>query len=86
MSAQISAYISDETKDRLEKYSSTYGVKKAYLIESAINHHLQALYEIPEEFILHPNTKITDRSYQKILDTLNSPNTPTKELENLLND
>ena len=86
MSTQISAYISDETKDRLEKYSMTYGVKKAYLIESAINHHLQALHEIPEEFILSTNINITDSSYQNIIDSLNKTSTPTKELEKLLND
>ena len=86
MSAQISAYISDETKSRLERYSSTYGIKKAYLIESAINHHLQALYEIPEEFILPTSIEITDDSYQKILDTLNKPALPTQELKTLLND
>ncbi len=86
MSAQISAYVSDETKDRLEQYSSNYGVKKAYLIESAINHHLQALHEIPEEFILSTNIKITDNSYQKILDTQDTPSTPTQELKRLLSD
>ena len=86
MSAQISAYVSDETKDRLEQYSSNYGVKKAYLIESAINHHLQALHEIPEEFILSTNINITNDSFQKIINTLESPSTPTKELERLLSD
>ena len=86
MSSQISVYISDETKERLERYSSTYGVKKAFLIESAINHHLQALYEIPEEFILSANIEITDNSYQKIINLLNNPAKPTKELRKLLSD
>ena len=58
---QVSAYISEETKAEVEAYVKRRGVKKAYLIEEALQHHLQALREIPalecsikEALRLHP--------------------------------
>ena len=43
---QISANISVETKALLEKYAEVQGVKKAFVIEQALLHHLQALNEL----------------------------------------
>ena len=40
---QISAYISYDTKALVEAYSKKSGVKKGFLIEDALLHHLQAL-------------------------------------------
>ena len=44
---QISAYISKETKILVEQYVKSRGIKKAFLIESALLHHLQALKDLP---------------------------------------
>ncbi len=38
---QISASISVETKQRMEQYVRTHGVKKSHLIETALLHHLR---------------------------------------------
>jgi len=35
---QISAYISEETKKQVEAYVKSWGVKKAFLIEEALQH------------------------------------------------
>ena len=43
---QISAYISTETKNLGEQYTKSQGVKKAFLVESALLHHLQALKDL----------------------------------------
>ena len=34
---QISAYISDATKDLVERYAETHGVKKGRLVEEALS-------------------------------------------------
>ena len=49
---QISAFISEETKAQVETYVKRHGVKKAYLIEEALQHHLQALRDNPEEIVI----------------------------------
>ena len=84
MSVQISAYISNETKEKLEAYSKAYGVKKGYLIENALNHYLQALNEIPEEFIIPTTISISKKSYEKVIDLVERPPQPTKELRELM--
>jgi predicted DNA-binding protein len=42
ITTQVSAYISEETKAAIEAYVKRRGVKKAYLIEEALQHHLPA--------------------------------------------
>ena len=49
---QISAFISEETKAQVETYVKRHGVKKAYLIEEALQHHLQALRDNPEDIVI----------------------------------
>ncbi|HEX8441676.1 hypothetical protein [Archangium sp.] len=46
---QISAYVSDTTKELVERYVEAHGVKKGRLIEEALLHHLQALRELPAD-------------------------------------
>ena len=40
---QISAFISKETRDKVERYADAHGLKKGALVEQALLHHLQAL-------------------------------------------
>jgi hypothetical protein len=46
---QISAFISDTTKELVERYVEAHGVKKGHLIEEALLHHLQALRDLPAD-------------------------------------
>jgi hypothetical protein len=51
---QISAIVSQSTRDLLERRVRATGVKKGHLIEQALRHHLQALQELPADVIIHP--------------------------------
>ena len=84
MSKQISAYISDETQKKMENYSTAYGIKKAYLIENAIEHYLQALHEIPEEFIIPSKIVLSKESFEKVIDMMENPSEPTEALKELM--
>jgi len=84
MSKQISAYISNETQANMEYYSATYGVKKAFLIENALNHYLQALYEIPQEFIIPSKITLSKESFEKVMDMIENPPEPTEALRDLM--
>ncbi len=66
MSAQISAYISDETKNKFEAYSTEHGIKKAFLIETALDLYLNVLEEIPSQFIDRQKIVVSNESYNKI--------------------
>lgn len=84
MTKQVSAYISSDTQANMEKYASAYGIKKAYLIEQAIEHYLQALYELPEEFIVPSKLVLTKDSFQKVIKSIENPPEPTQELLDLI--
>lgn len=61
-----------------------HGIKKGYLIENAINHYLQAMYEIPQDYIIPPNIHLTKESFEQVVDVVNNPPSPTKELVDLM--
>lgn len=83
---QISAYISDETKTLVENYSKKSGVKKGFLIEEALLHHLQALKELPTDIIIPAKLTLTDKSMGQVINVLENPPKPTEALKNLMRD
>ena len=84
MSVQISAYVADETKKNMEQYSAIHGIKKGFLIENALDHYLQALHEIPTEFIVPSKIIVSDASFQKISNMLENEDEPTEAMKELM--
>ena len=76
---QVSAYISEETKAEIEAYVKRRGVKKAYLIEEALQHHLQALREIPEDLIIPSRLVLTDEAMTEIADRITQEDQPAED-------
>ena len=64
---QISAQISEATRVLMEKRVRQTGVKKGHLVEQALLHHLQALAELPAEFIIHPRIVVSRKTGEKML-------------------
>lgn len=83
---QISAYISRETKRQVEEYVKRHGVKKAFLVEEALLHHLQALRDIPEDVIIPSRLVLTEKSIKQVADLLDTKRQPAKALTQLLRD
>ena len=80
---QFSAYISEETKAAIEAYVKRRGVKKAYLIEEALQHHLQALREIPEDLIIPSRLVLTGEAMAEIAERVIQEEQPTESLKAL---
>lgn len=81
---QISAYISDETKEQIERYTRAKGVKKNFLIEEALRHHLLALRELPTEFIVHPQVVLSKASGKALLASMRKPPRKIPKLRRLM--
>lgn len=81
---QIAAPISKETKELLERQSRATGVKKGYLIESALRYHLRALQELPADVLVPAKMVLTRRSFDELAARLRSPGKPTKALRELM--
>lgn len=81
---QISAYISEETKGQIESYVKRKGVTKAFLIENALQHFLQALRELPEDLIIPARLVVSEASLERIAERLNQDEEPTSALRALM--
>lgn len=64
---QISAFVSRTTKERLDRHVRATGAKKGYLVEQALQHHLQALQELPADIVVHPRLVVGRKSGEAIL-------------------
>ncbi len=81
---QISAQISEATRDLMERHVRRAGVKKGHLIEQALLHHLQALEELPAEYIVHPRIVVSRKTGAELL--REQPPSPAPALRELMRD
>ena len=82
---QISAQISATTRDLMEQHVRRTGVKKGHLVEQALLHHLQALDELPVEYIIHPRIVVSRKTGEEMLRQAESAE-PTAALRELMRD
>jgi len=80
----ISAEISQGTKQLLERYSRAHGIKKQFLIENALLHHIQALEELPANIIIPPRLVVSAASGRKIAGLVSRRQKPTSDLVELM--
>jgi hypothetical protein len=85
-STQISANISAETRELLERYVAAHGVKKSHLIETAVLHHLSALDSIPADLIIPPIIEVSRETGNNLLDRIQKPKPATAAMQALFND
>jgi hypothetical protein len=83
--SQISAIISETTRELLEKHVRATGLKKGHLVEQALLHHIRALDELPAEIIIHPRIVVSRKTGEAILEGIASAK-PTKALRDLMRD
>ena len=82
---QISAQISEATRKLMEKHVRRTGVKKGHLIEQALLHHLQALDELPGEYVVHPRIVVSRKTGEDLLRRAEAAE-PTAALRKLMRD
>lgn len=83
---QISANISPETRDRLERYVRARGLKKGFVIEQALLHHLQVVSELPDEALIPPRLVLAAESGAGLLERLASDEPPNPAMQALFSD
>lgn len=81
---QISAYISEETKLQIETYVKRKGVTKAFLIETALQHFLQALRDFPADVIIPSRLVLSENSMLQLSQCLAREEEPTPALRALM--
>jgi hypothetical protein len=82
---QISAQISETTRELMEKHVRQTGIKKGHMVEQALLHHLQALEGLPAEYIIHPRIVVSRKTGEEMLRQGESAE-PTPALRELMRD
>jgi hypothetical protein len=80
---QMSAFISETTKELVERYVAAHGVKKGRLLEEALLHHLRALHELPADIIIPPRIVLSEKSFARVAGLVERPRKPTRSLRRL---
>jgi uncharacterized protein (DUF1778 family) len=81
---RIFARISQATRQMIERYADAHGVKRGALVEQALLHHLQALRELPADFIVPPRLELSEASFARAAGLIAKPRKPTKALRALM--
>lgn len=81
---QISAFISDTTKELVERYVDAHGVKKGHLVEEALLHHMQALRDLPVDLIIPPRLVVSRTAFDRIESLVKEPRKPTRAMRGLM--
>ncbi|MFY0525171.1 hypothetical protein ACN28I_19180 [Archangium gephyra] len=81
---QLSASVSETTKELVERYVEAHGVKRGHFIEQALLHHLQALRELPADLLTPPRIVVGQETFERVADLTRHPRKPTKALRELM--
>jgi uncharacterized protein (DUF1778 family) len=84
MPTQISAEISDSTRELLENYVRNHGIKKGFLIEQAVLDYIRALEQLPSDILVPAKIVLSKESAKKIVAHISRPPKPTSRLRKLM--
>lgn len=82
--SQISATISVATKDKLDRFTESHGLKKNYVVEQALLYFMEARRELPDEALIPSRLVLTDAAFDRVAALLEHPTAPTPALRELL--
>jgi hypothetical protein len=82
--SQISAFVSDSTREQLEQFADAHGVKKAHVVEQALLHHLRALRQLPADLIIPAQVVVDAASLERVGKLMRAPRKPTLALRKLM--
>jgi uncharacterized protein (DUF1778 family) len=84
--AQISASVSAATKERLDEFSESHGLKKNYVVEQALLFFMDARRDLPDEALLPTRLVLADDAFRRMVAQLERPAPPTDALRELMRD
>jgi len=82
--SQISATVSAATKDKLDRFAESQGLKKNFVVEQALLFFMQARRELPDEALVPTRIVLENADFDRVARMLDEPPAPTKELRELM--
>mgnify|MGYP002389080435 CR=1 FL=1 len=82
--SQISAVVSAATKERLDRFTESHGLKKNYVVEQALLYFMEARRELPDEALVPTRLVLESRAFDRLVESLRRPAAPTPALRELM--
>lgn len=82
--SQISATISAATKEKLDRFAESRGLRKNFIVEQALLFFMQARRELPEEALVPARIVLQDASFDRVAAMIRDPAAPTDALRELM--
>jgi uncharacterized protein (DUF1778 family) len=81
---QISATVSAATKEKLDRFTESHGLKKNFVIEQALLYFMEARRELPDEALIPTRIVLEDAAFDRLAQLLENPRPPTDALRELM--
>ena len=82
--SQISATISSATREELDRFTESHGLKKNYVVEQALLFFMKARRELPDEALIPARIVLEDEAFDRIAAMVERPPAPTGALRELM--
>jgi uncharacterized protein (DUF1778 family) len=82
--SQISATISEATKEKLDRFTKTHGLKKNFVVEQALLYFMEARRELPDEALVPARLVVDGKVLDRLVELVASPPAPTPALRELM--
>jgi uncharacterized protein (DUF1778 family) len=82
--SQISATISAATKERLDRFTESHGLKKNFVVEQALLFFMEARRELPDEALVPARIVLEEEGFDRVVAMLAEPAAPTEDLRELM--
>lgn len=82
--SQISATISAGTKERLDRFTESHGLRKNYVVEQALLFFMEARTELPDEALVPARFVLEDEDFEHLVQAIESPAAPSDALRELM--
>jgi len=82
--SQISATVSAATKEKLDHFTESHGLKKNFVVEQALLYFMEARRELPDEALIPTRFVLDDKAFDRVVTLLESPAAPTQALRELM--
>jgi uncharacterized protein (DUF1778 family) len=82
--SQISATVSASTREKLDRFTESHGLKKNFVIEQALLYFMEARRELPDEALIPTRIVLDDDSFDRVVQLIENPRPPTDALRKLM--
>ena len=82
--SQISATVSAATKEKLDRFTQSHGLKKNFVVEQALLYFMEARRELPDEAFIPTRIVLENDAFDRLVQLIENPPPPTEALRELM--